>query len=74
MVRLAYYNKLPPKPHYLTAVLKALAGEETMSLIKIAKTSGLTQTQAACALEKLIAEGAVRSINKTGRRVFSAIK
>lgn len=47
------FNRLPPRPEYLVAVLQSLAGQEPLSLAEVTKRSGLSQTQASQALDVL---------------------
>lgn len=53
------FNILPPKPEYLVAVIDVLDKADLMSLKEIAQNCRLTQTQAGCALDKLVEQGKV---------------
>ena len=59
MGRLDFFNRLPARPEYLAAVKQILKAKENMSLQQIVTSTSLSKTQAACALEKLIADGDV---------------
>ncbi len=54
-----FNNELPPHPEYLEAVTKVLSQRDDLTRKDIARLSGLTQTQAQSALEKLVATGKV---------------
>jgi DNA-binding IclR family transcriptional regulator len=61
------FNILPPKPAYLSKVLKALETSTDLSEKEIVSQTGLTKTQALCALVELVKSGRVEKIESTKR-------
>lgn len=59
------YNTLPPRPEYISKVLKALSKNGNLTESEIVAKSGLTKTQALCALVELIKLGNVIKIDDT---------
>ena len=63
MPRLANFNTLPPKEEHVTSVINVLA-QCDLPMAQIQRRTGLTKTQAGCALDSLIASGKVEVLNK----------
>ena len=61
------FNILPPKPAYLSKVLRSLAKSVDLSEMEIVSKTGLTKTQAICALVELVKTGKVEKIESTKR-------
>lgn len=61
------FNTLPAKPEYLSKVLKALSDGRELSEKDIVLISGLTKTQALCALVELVKTGKVMKIESLKR-------
>lgn len=61
------FNSLPPKPAYLSKVLNALSNSTDLSEKEIVLHTGLTKTQALCALVELVKTEKVRKIESTKR-------
>jgi len=61
------FNTLPPKPVYLSKVLNALEKSSDLSEKEIVVQTGLTKTQALCALVELVKSGRVEKIESTKR-------
>ncbi len=59
------FNTLPPKPAYLSKVLNALEKSTDLSEKEIVLQTGLTKTQALCALVELVKSGRVEKIEST---------
>lgn len=57
---IAKYNKLPPRPEYIRKVESALKRGGAQSITNLILSTGLSKTQAACALDALIAGGRVK--------------
>lgn len=55
MGKIAGFNKLPPRPEYISLVTSSLDGQEASLAELIAKTK-LTKTQVSCTLDMLITE------------------
>jgi len=66
------FNRLPARPEYIEAVRKALAQGGELGLQATSRLSGLSQTQAACALEELVDSGKVvgRQQSKSPKTVY----
>lgn len=63
---LAYYNKLPTRPEYISKVLSALKEERGYQLMEITRASRLTRTQVLCALSELVASDVVSIVRESG--------
>jgi hypothetical protein len=62
---LAPFNKLPPKPEYIDKIKASLHSNGSQTERELVASTGLTKTQALCALDVLISEGTVlRASNK----------
>jgi DNA-binding IclR family transcriptional regulator len=61
------FNSLPPKPAYLSKVLNALEKSTGLSEKEIVLQTGLTKTQALCALGELVKYGRVERNESTKR-------
>ncbi len=61
------FNTLPPKPEYLAKVLSALAKGSEMSEKDLVLRTGLTKTQALCALIELVKSNKVKKLVDTKR-------
>lgn len=59
------YNTLPPRPEYISKVLKALSRNGNLTEVEIVAKSGLTKTQALCALVELMKQGHVSKVDDT---------
>ncbi len=59
------YNTLPPRPEYIKKVLKALSRNGNLTEVEIVAESGLTKTQALCALVELMKQGNVSKVDGT---------
>lgn len=57
--RLDAYNTLPPKPEYTRKVKAALSKGSPVSLAALVAGTGLSRTQALCALDPMVKSGAV---------------
>ena len=55
--RLDKFNTLPPKPEYIKKVRIALKSSSPVKLAEIVARTGLTNTQALCALDSMIKNG-----------------
>jgi DNA-binding IclR family transcriptional regulator len=62
------FNSLPPKPEHLASVQRAFAREKEVSLATLLDMTGLSKTQAMCALNELMSQGIVEK--EKGRYVF----
>ena len=54
-----FNSKLPARPEYVAAVLKALSQNDELMVKDIVRLGRLTQSQARMALEELVASGTV---------------
>ena len=61
------FNSLPPRPEHLSKTLRAFNGREDMTESEIVKVSGLTKTQALCALVHMIEAGSIERDSSTRR-------
>lgn len=61
------FNSLPPKPAYLSKVLNALERSTDLSESEIVIQTGLSKTQALCALVEMVKTGRVEKIESTKR-------
>lgn len=68
-MKLAYFNKLPPRTEYIRLVNNVLKSKQ-LSLFNIQKKTGLTKTQVACTLEKLIQDNVVERIKDNKKVTF----
>ena len=59
-MRLATFNTLPPKANHLSAIMGALNKHGPLGISDLVRKTGLTRTQALCALEQLINEQSVK--------------
>ncbi|MCY1543043.1 hypothetical protein D9M68_788350 [compost metagenome] len=59
MIKLAHYNKLPPRQQDIDSVLRILKKGEPLQLKDIIAKSKLTRTQVLCSLEALLNSGEV---------------
>lgn len=66
------FNKLPPKPEYISAVKSAFEQADDLSVQEISRRTGLSQTQSFSALDYLITLGEVelRRQNQTPTRLY----
>lgn len=64
------FNKLPPKPEYLSKVKQALNAHSSLSEREIVTATGLTKTQALCAVDSLIKDG---TVVRTADKKFSLV-
>ncbi len=72
MGKLAGYNKLPPRPEYISSVLSKLDLQE-LSLAEIIKQTRLTRTQVACTLDVLLADKTIKVIKVNNRNYYRKI-
>lgn len=70
-MKLAYYNKRPPKPQYIERIFRILNTNKSQSLSQIQKASGLTKTQVGCSLDYLLLKSAIDVEIKDGARLYS---
>lgn len=61
------FNTLPPKPEYLAKVLSALSKDSELSEKDLVLRTGLTKTQALCALIELVKNKKVTKSEDTKR-------
>lgn len=66
---LSYFNRLPPRTHYIDAVLKALS-IKPLTLYQIQNKTGLTRTQTACALDKLLHDKKIKTYTENGKNYY----
>lgn len=62
---LAYYNKLPARPEYVSKVEEALKGGGSYQLMDLIRLSRLTRTQTLCALDELLLKDLI-GVSKDG--------
>ena len=60
MLNLAPYNKLPPKPEYMSKVLAVLQKYPDSRPVDIERKTRLTRTQVMCTLEQLLRENKIK--------------
>jgi len=68
------FNTLPAKPSYLKKVLSALTAKDGMTEREIVNATGLTKTQALCALADLVKDNIVAKDESTKRYVLLETK
>jgi len=59
MVKLATYNKLPPRPEYINKIIVVLSKYTELRPIDIERKTKLTKTQVMCSLDQLLEEGKI---------------
>ncbi len=67
MVKLAPFNKLPPRPEYINSITKVLTETPNLRPIDIEKITKLTRTQVLCTLDLLLKEGKVETTGQSPR-------
>jgi len=67
MSKEAYFNDLPAKPVYIDRVKRVLASGALGQTALVTKT-GLTKTQALCAVDALVADGKLQIIESTPKK------
>ena len=65
------FNSLPPKPEYISEVIKLIALNKSLTLHEAAQKSKYSRTQLECALVKLIRENKVKTTDIEGKVYFS---
>jgi len=65
MLNLAPYNKLPPRPEYITKIVAMLEKHPDSRPVDIERNTGLTKTQVMCTLELLLRDKKIEVV--TGR-------
>lgn len=68
------FNTLPPKPEYLAKVLSALSKGSELSEKDLVLRTGLTKTQALCALIELVKNKKVMKSDDTKRYSLASRK
>lgn len=66
---LAIYNTLPPRPEYVEKVKKCLAKRNGRTEQSIVKATGLTKTQALCAIDVMVSKNEIYT-EGTPRKFF----
>lgn len=66
--QLVTFNSLPPKPEHVSAIESVLARKRTVTLSVLLELTGLSKTQAMCALNALMSTGTVEK--DKGRYIF----
>ena len=72
---IASFNKLPPRPEYISLVTNRLSKQD-LSLTELIAKTNLTKTQVACTLDMLIAEkkvGITKIKNKKYYRIINEL-
>jgi hypothetical protein len=70
--RLVTFNTLPPRAEHLAAVKAVLQKRQSLSLGALLSETGLTKTQALCALDLFILQGAVH--RSKGKFLFNWVQ
>lgn len=72
MGKLAGFNKLPPKPEYISLVMIKLA-EQDLTLTELIMRTKLTKTQVACTLDMLIAKRKIEVVKIKNKKYYRKI-